>query len=397
MQEDPWGMTSEGYAGPGSSSINLIKNLMPAKFIKNLELILKDGVSALLHFFLQQARKDIPSSAKRILFLRYDRLGDMILSMPILIAMRRRYPQAEIDVLCSPRNFKILEDSGLADNLYVYQKSVSLLIRLIVSLRKNNYDLIINLVTHASFTFGLFARLSGPQSVRIAGQQEQFAYLYNHHVNLPAKNTVPMLQMKYLLCEEMIGKLPERLPVPWVHYGLPIKEKSSKLREEIFSKLKTGASSRLVGLNLSAGMARREWPLDKYEKFLHTAIEKYDRQISGWVVLTNPADPARSARLIEKVMHKKLIALAGQSDFRVIMELLPVFSLIVSPDTAIVHAASATGVPVLGMTIGQSANVWEPYGVPYVIVTAADYYSLADLPVEQVLGGFDRLIKRIQI
>jgi len=370
---------------------------MPEKFIKKLELTFKDGISALLHFFLQQPSVDIPSSAKRILFLRYDLLGDMILSIPIFTAMRKRYPEAGIDVLCSPRNFKILTDSGLAENLYVYQKSIYLLIKLVFSLRKNDYDLIINLVTHASFTFGLFARLTGPCSVRIAGQQEQFAYLYNHHVQLPPQNTTPMLQVKYLLCEEMIGKLPERLPVPWVHYGPPVREKASKLKEEIISQLGAGSSPRLVGLNLSAGMARREWPLDKYEEFLNKTIDKYEGRIDGWVVLTNPADPARSARLVDKVLHKKLIAMAGQSDFRVIMELLPVFSLIVSPDTAIVHAASATGVPVLGMQIGQSANVWEPYGVPSIILTAADYYSLADLPVEQVLHGFDLLLKKIQI
>jgi ADP-heptose:LPS heptosyltransferase len=370
---------------------------MAIKFAKNLELAVKDGISALLNFFLRQPHREIPSSARRILFFRHDLLGDMILSLPILKAFQRRYPEAVIDVFCSPKNFKILEDSGLADHLYIYQKNALHLVRWVFFLRKMQYDLIINLITHASFTFGLVARLAGPHSVRVAGHQEQFAYLYNHHVRLPAKGSTQMLRVKYLLCEDIIGKMPERLPTPWISYKPPIKAQALEIKNKILSDLGNSEADFLVGLNLSAGMARREWPLEKYQQFLSEMIEKYKDRIGGWVILSNPGDPARALQLKLQVKHNKLVMTDAQNDFRVILELLPVFKLVITPDTAFVHAASAMGVPVLAMKIGQSANVWDPFGVPYKVVTAADYYSLAGLEVNEVAGAFANLLETVMI
>jgi ADP-heptose:LPS heptosyltransferase len=365
------------------------------KILKKIELVFKDFISELLHFFLRQPSMEIPASAERILFFRYDVLGDMILSLPILRAIRETYPKVKIDVLCSPKNFKILENSGLAENLYIYKKNALSLIRLVFILRKNNYHMIINLVTHASFTFGLVARLVGPKSVRIAGHQEQFSYLYNHTIDLPAKNTTHMLKVKYLLCEEILGKQPGYIPTPWISYDRQIKDQAFRLKQQILDHSGNQEAKHIVGLNLSAGMARREWPLEKYARFLDKVIEKYDQQIDSWVILKNPADPGKADHLLQPVKHKKLTAIGGQNDFRIILELLPVFFLMVSPDTSIVHAASAMGVPVLVMTIGQSKKVWDPVGVPYVTVMASDYYSLADLPVNDVLAGFDTLFKKI--
>jgi ADP-heptose:LPS heptosyltransferase len=371
---------------------------MPDNILKKIELRFKDLVSSLIRKILEQPHRDIPSSIDRILFFRYDVLGDMILSLPILKKFRDLHPMAEIEVLCSKRNYKILVDSGFADHIYIYEKNILSIIRLVFDLRKNNYDLIINLVAHASFTFGLIARLLGSKAVRLAGHQEQFTYLYNHPVQLPGKNSIHMLKVKFILCQEIIGEIPENLPTPWVTYGAEIKEIAKQVQKSILQQLSLKkARGNLVAVNLSAGMARREWPLDKYARFLENAIKKYDKQIEGWVIIPNPADPDKTEDLLRLVDDPKLVNIEAQSDFRVILELLPAFKLLLTPDTSLVHAASAMGIPVCVLSIGQSADVWNPVGVPFVLVQSDDYYSLADLQVHKVGEGFQKLIDLISI
>jgi len=53
------------------------------KIIKELELGLKDLTSFLINRILKQPSREIPDSINRILFFRYDVLGDMILSRPV--------------------------------------------------------------------------------------------------------------------------------------------------------------------------------------------------------------------------------------------------------------------------------------------------------------------------
>lgn len=50
----------------------------------------------------------VSCSFKRILIVRPDAIGDMVLTIPCMIAIKRQYPDAHITVLASPYNARIL-------------------------------------------------------------------------------------------------------------------------------------------------------------------------------------------------------------------------------------------------------------------------------------------------
>ena len=50
-----------------------------------------------------------PDDIRRILLIRYDRLGDMVITTPLIESLSRIAPQAEIDVLASWRNAALIE------------------------------------------------------------------------------------------------------------------------------------------------------------------------------------------------------------------------------------------------------------------------------------------------
>jgi ADP-heptose:LPS heptosyltransferase len=283
------------------------------KIGKKIEQLIKNFIAAILRAILEQKPRTPKPPYKRILFLRFDALGDMILSFPLYRAARVALPDAEIDVLCSKKNVILLEGSNLADNLFVSEKNPLNLIKLIREIRKREYDLIINLVTRPSFTFGLVARLGGPNSVRIAGDQEQFAYFYNRVIDLPLKSDIHMMKRKFLVCGDILDPEISHTDHPWVAYDQQIKNQTGNIYDKIVTDLKLKPEkTSIVALNLSAGLERREWPLEKNVHFVKQCIEKYQDKIDGWVVFTDPGNPEKANKLVEQI--NQLIGTNGRTN-----------------------------------------------------------------------------------
>ena len=65
--------------------------------------------------------KDDPHISK-LLFVRIDRIGDMVLSTPAIKALKSTYPQVEVTVLASPSNKDILKHNPHVDRVMEYDK-----------------------------------------------------------------------------------------------------------------------------------------------------------------------------------------------------------------------------------------------------------------------------------
>jgi len=361
---------------------------------KKLETAFKNFSSALLNFFLKQPQITPAPPYTRILFLRYGHIGDMILSLPLFRAVRAKYPDAQIDVICDLKNANPLEENPIIDDVYFYEKNFLKIIRLIFKLRKKKYDYICNLVAYPSFTFGILARLIGPKAVRAGGDQEQFSYFYNRIVDLPPKMETHMLNRLFLLSSDITGQEISQTATPWLGKNNVVEEKANILYKKITSQLNSD-KPRIALVNLSAGLERREWQQEKYIEFMQSAVNKYKNNIDGWVIITDPQKPGNAAQLVKQLGNPIVIQIPVQDDFRVIMALIQKCCLIITPDTSFSHAASAMGTPVLNLMIGENVITWAPYGVKYIIVSSDEPLTLKELTVKRVLQGLDELINII--
>lgn len=364
---------------------------------KWLENGFKNVSAVMLRFFLAQPAREPHPPYKRILFIRYGRIGDVILSLPVFRAARARFPDSEIDVLCDAQNARLLISNELIDNVYFYQKLPHRIARLIGRLHRKNYDYICNLGVYPSFTFGILARLIGPKAVRTAGDQGRFSYFYNRSIKLPPKREIHMLERLFLLAADISGSKISNISIPWVKYNHNIQEKARQLFKRIVPTALSGLNyPRVVAVNISAGLERREWPVDKFREFMKLAVKKYRRQIDGWVIFTDPQNPAKAAQFTRSLNSRSLTQLPPENDFRILMEFLRHIYVLITPDTSFAHAASAMGTPVLDLVIGENSITWDPIGVPHQVVLSEDPLSLEKIPVEAVEDGFEKLMESIR-
>jgi len=81
---------------------------------------------------------------RNILFLRFDRIGDMVLSTPAIRALKEGVPGAKVSVLASSLNKEILLGNPFVDDIMVYANGLFKTIKMIRDLRKRSFDLVID-------------------------------------------------------------------------------------------------------------------------------------------------------------------------------------------------------------------------------------------------------------
>jgi ADP-heptose:LPS heptosyltransferase len=364
------------------------------KFGKRIEIFSKNLLSALLRCIFSQKEYHFNPDLRKILFIRYGGIGDMILTLPVLQTARRKYPQATLDVLCDKKNADPLKGTGLADHIYYYQKQPLKILRLFRRLRKNHYDFMVNFLHYPSLTFGLLTRLAGPKAGRVAGNQGQYAYFYNRPVELPRLQESHVLETLFRLSADVTGAEIPKLKTPWIEYDSSIKNEARRLFDLTISGLPLKKDNPgIIALNLTAGLERREWPVEKFGEFLKIILDR--NGFDGVAVITDPKKPEGVTELMKVVDNRLVIGLPMVTDFRVLMEFLRFSFMLITPDTSLSHAASCMGTPLLNLIIGENINKWAPYGIPNVMVVSEDPLSLKDLPVQKVVDGFERLLKMI--
>ncbi len=158
------------------------------------ELVVQRAVRAVFRSVLAAGTSPAvdPASLRRVLVVRTDdRVGNVLLTTPLLRALREGLPHARIDFLLADRRRVLVDGLGLADRLIGYDKRRSLrnplaLGPLLTSLRAGRYDAVIDAAHYDAFslTAALLTRWTGAR-VRVGHARGDAERFYTHPVPLP--------------------------------------------------------------------------------------------------------------------------------------------------------------------------------------------------------------------
>ena len=80
-------------------------------------------------------------NARNILFFRYDRIGDMVITTPVFRELKREYPEINISVLASNTNQNVLHNNPYVDKVYInYKNNLFRDLPTLLKLRNKKYD-----------------------------------------------------------------------------------------------------------------------------------------------------------------------------------------------------------------------------------------------------------------
>lgn len=372
------------------------------------------GLSALMKSRQPQNWPDWASGPHRVLVLRYDRIGDMVLSTGIIKAIALAQPTVAVDVLASVQNSVVLDGNPYVRRiLTVDRRRPWSWIAAISRMRRIRYDAVIDVMVMApSLTTTLVMWLSGSRHrIGLGDRGNRAAF------TLPVERIHDAVHYvdhsAALLAAFGVDPLSIRRRQPRHAAGRPSSSRSARMtgsggwgiwRPEIFltsaeiacgeahwRRVASGAgpavssACRLV-VNVSAGSTWRYWPTASFIETL-TAIRAMFPQVEC-VLIGAPHD----ADLMDAVGRACGVSVAHTARAREMMAIIATGDVVFTADTAVTHIASAFDKPTLAMFARGKDGLWGPYDIPGgVVCTPAE--SIDSLDVASVLPALVEVVR----
>jgi ADP-heptose:LPS heptosyltransferase len=364
--------------------------MSPLKFLEHK---IKDGLFVVSRLFLRRGNGDSSgidgARIKKVLFLRQDKIGDMVISFPVFDALKRRFPQIKIAVVGSPRNYALIKDDPRIDHIHLYTKRPWHDLREILIIRRERYDCVLDMIDNDSATTLILSQLAAPGKPRIGIGKIKFAPFYDY--NFPHSdnggghcidNAVELLIPFGIAVDDK-----ERFAPPFVPADAHVKV--DRFMKEI------AGSGPLVGFNLSAGMPTRLWAAEK-AKALTKMLVSLPESVRVILIVTR-GDFARGEEVLKAVNGHAWLVPRGLNLLEV-SALIARLDLLISPDTSLIHIARSYQVPVVGLYSGAERNFrrWHPYRQSDGSVVSDCVEHLFDITPEQVMAETRRVLARMK-
>lgn len=361
--------------------------------LKSLEHGAKDLAFGICRIFFRKGRQSgltiDPSGISKVLFLRPEKIGDMVISLPVFDALRARFPQVRISVLASPRNYELIKDDPRFDRIFLYRKWTLEDFRQLAAIRRERFDCVVDMIDNDSMTALFFSQLAGSQAIRIGVGKTRHAIFYdfNHcHADGIGEHIIDNT-LKLLAPFGINGTASSGSAPPYI-------STEAKMRAtDIVGTIPTGNVT--IGFNLSAGKPNRIWP-DEHCSDLCRKLMNWRNDIHI-IIITAPGDRPRGEKLVVRTGRKISLVPDGLGLIEV-SALISRLDLLISPDTSLIHIARAFQVPVVGLYSRASKNFrrWRPYRQADAAVVGGDIDRIRDITVSQVFDRVRQVLKRVE-
>jgi heptosyltransferase-2 len=299
-----------------------------------------------------------PGSTARILVVQSGFLGDVVLTTPLLGALRRRFPSARLAMLVTPAAAPLVRHHPALDAVLVDDKrgrSLAGVVALARRLRAERFTVAI--AAHKSVRTALALRCAGiVRRIGFAGAPG--ARLYTDRVPRPLERHDRDRMLELL---GPLGGLPgaaEDLH-PWVALDAATRARAEAL---LGSALASGRP--LAGICPGSVWATKRWPAPAYGALVLWLEDRGYR----CVLLGGENERALTAA-VRDAAGGCGIDLAGQTDAALLAATLACVALVVTNDSAPMHLAAAAGIPQVAIFCATvSAQGYGPLGPRAVVV-----------------------------
>lgn len=325
--------------------------------LKSAEKLLKRATNGVIAAMMGRSargeRPDWRERPYRVLFLRHDRIGDMILSTGILRAIAQSHPTIKLDVLASTTNAPVLRNEPYLNEIIAFDKKATRRYASLFSdLRRRRYDAVIDcMVTAPSTTTLLLMLASGARyRVGVAGRGNDFAYT----LPVPAREHAEHIVDKLGALVAAFGLQPTAVDLrPRVRLTTDELEQGERAWRGGTDRSPTAGPRVLV--NISAGRAHHSWPDDRFVLVIQSVGTEFRN--AEVVVVSAPSDRARA----ESITARSGARLVADEGIRHAMSIVACADVVFTPDTSIAHAASAFEKPQVVLHPRGFARLWGPY------------------------------------
>lgn len=264
---------------------------------------------------------------KRILIIQTAFIGDVILATPLIEKLKRFYPDADIDFLLRKGNESLLKNHPKLNKVLIWDKKkakYNALLKLSRQIRKNDYDVLVNLQRFASSGF---LTTSSNAKMKIGFNKNPFSFSFTHKFPHIIDKKMHEVDRNLSLIEHLTDKSFQR----------PVLYPSAA----DYKKVAPYQSSPYFCIAPASVWFTKQYPEEKWVELIDRLHP--DRRI---YLLGAPSDIELCASIQRKSTHGNIHILAGELSLLQSAALMEGAQMNYTNDSAPLHIASAMNAPV---------------------------------------------------
>lgn len=324
-----------------------------------------------------------------ILVIKLSAIGDVILSVPSLRAVRSKFANANIKVLISINSREALDrcpyiNDRIVCNFKGKDRGLPGLIRLGRDLRKNSFDIVIDLQNNKKshiLSFLTFAPL------RYGYEKGRFSYLLNHRIKDDAPYLDPIEHQFRVL--RLAGVKPREKALELWPSESDEAEVNKFLRDNWIKP-----DQALVGINVRASSkwATKNWPAPYIAELCNRLAKEFNIR----VVLTGAKSDIEFTGKITKFTNAKPIIAVGRTSLLELASLIRHFKIYVTPDSAPMHIAAAVNTPFVALFGPTDPRRHIPPSKDHVVISKCNAVKCGPCYSSRCLKNF-KCMKKITV
>jgi heptosyltransferase I len=298
------------------------------------------------------------SEVHRILLIKPSSLGDIVHAMPVVAALKDRWPEAQLTWLVKRQWADLVEHIEGVDRIQPMDATLPGWLGQVTALRAERFDLMIDL--QGLLRSAAIGWASGvPTRVGFANGREGSPWFYTHRV------PVPRVEMhavdRYLLVAAALGAPSKGMP----EFRFKVTDEDLSVVRELLQRRDLSLEKPWVAMNISARWLTKRWPP---RAFAAVADQLTKEGLGPIVVIGSALERAEVGELKTLAQHP-IIDLTGDIPLGCLPALLSKAALLITNDSGPMHIAAAAGTPVVALFGPTSPARTGPYGASHIVLT----------------------------
>ncbi len=316
---------------------------------------------------------------RKILIVKLDHLGDMLVSLPAIRRLAALFPGAEITALVGSWSKPLLEREACIARILCYDYFSASSATPHLRLSPAEQSRIADWLGSQEFDLAVDLRWDPETRVFLQMSDAPFTAGYAHRtafpwltLALPAAHPEPA-ELSRLHISQVLMQLVGGIEFACQPAGNAAENGSEAAQaggDRLFLDSVLGGKGLVIGIHPGAGTAVKRWPPEAFARLADRCVERLGARI---VLLGAAADGDLVQSVLQHMRHpERAFSLAGQMRFAELPGVLRRLDLYIGNDSGPGHLAASLGIPTLTLLASASQPVvWAPSGPSVVTVRRA--------------------------
>lgn len=292
---------------------------------------------------------------KNILVVRTDRIGDVVLTLPIANIIKKHFPDSRVSFLIREYTKSLCENNLFINEIITLDEADGKT-KIFSNIRKIKKKFDTAIVAYPTFRIALILFLAGIKT-RIGSGYRWYSFLFNKKIYEHRKISEHHELEYNIRLLKAIG-VEEEVSPSTVLFNLHSSPLSRQFVEKEFSSRSVNLLNKLIIIHPGSGGSSIDLPPDQMKRLVNLMAQELDIEI----LITGSKTEKELCESL--VVNEKTKNLSGLFDLPELIALIEKSDLMIANSTGPIHIAAALGKYVIGFypkIISCSDKRWGPY------------------------------------